>query len=290
MRKWINTDQTSKLLQYLMLVILFGIAFFLPEYGLKRQAEEKAAKQTMQQEVAEEQGAAGQQEIIALQGQTDTQNSVQDQTAQSSETDMTGADTADEDDGKGTIVLDAGHGGFDPGMVGASGINEKVLNLVYAQKLEALLTEAGYRVVMTRTTEDGLYDENESNKKAQDMQRRCAIIEQEQPLVTISIHQNSYSDPSVSGPQVFYFEHSVEGKRLASLIQSSINEQLEITRPRVHKGNDSYYILKRSDSVTVIVECGFLSNPQEEQLLQEEEYQDRMVQAICDGVLQYLEA
>lgn len=150
------------------------------------------------------------------------------------------------------------------------------------------MEEAGYRVVQTRETEDGLYDADQANKKAQDMQRRVAIIAEENPLVTISIHQNSYSDPAVSGPQVFYYEHSAEGEKLAKAIQDCLNEQLEIARPRVQKGNTTYYILKRSASTTVIVECGFLSNPDEEVLLQDETYQDRVAQAICDGVLAYL--
>lgn len=174
-------------------------------------------------------------------------------------------------------------------MTGASGITEKELNLVYAKKLESLLTKAGYRVVQTRTTEAGLYDEGETHKKAQDMQRRCAVIEQEKPLLAVSIHQNSYpQDTSVCGPQVFYYEHSADGEGLAACIQNCINEQLAVQRPRVQKGNASYYILKRSASTTVIVECGFLTNPEEEAKLQEEEYQDKMVQAICDGILQYL--
>lgn len=188
---------------------------------------------------------------------------------------------------RGTIVLDAGHGGDDPGMIGSSGINEKVLNLVYAKKVKALLEEQGYQVVMTRETEEGLYDAHESNKKAQDMQRRVAIIADTKPLLTVSIHQNCYPDPSVSGPQVFYFQHSVEGERLAACIQEAMNTELKIARPRVHKGNTSYYILKRSESVTVIVECGFLSCPQEEAKLQEESYQDQVAQAICDGIMSY---
>jgi N-acetylmuramoyl-L-alanine amidase len=192
--------------------------------------------------------------------------------------------------GLGVIVLDAGHGGYDPGMIGSSGINEKVLNLVYAKKLQALLEAQGYQVVMTRETEDGLYDADASNKKAQDMQRRVAVIAEAEPLITVSIHQNSYSDASVSGPQVFYFEHSVEGKKLATSIQDAMNEELQIARPRVQKGNTSYYILKRSQSVTVIVECGFLSCPEEEAKLQEETYQDQVAQAICDGILAYLQS
>lgn len=231
-----------KALQYGMLVVLLGIAFVLPAYGVNRYARESAG------------------------------NSVEQKTEE-----------------KGSIVIDAGHGGDDPGMIGASGINEKVLNLVYAKKLEALLTEAGYQVVQTRNSEEGLYDPEETHKKAQDMQRRCAVIEETKPLVTISIHQNSYpQDSAVCGPQVFYYEQSQEGEALAACIQNSLNQELEIPRPREHKGNASYYILKRSASTTVIVECGFLTNPQEEAKLQEEEYQDRLVQAICDGVLEYL--
>ena len=98
-----------------------------------------------------------------------------------------------QDHGKGTIVLDPGHGGDDPGMTGNSKITEKTLNLIYAKKLAQLFTDAGYRVVLTRETEDGLYDADSSHKKAQDMQRRVAIIAGEEPLLTISIHQTDGS-------------------------------------------------------------------------------------------------
>lgn len=175
-------------------------------------------------------------------------------------------------------------------MIGASGISEKVLNLVYAQKLEKLLEAAGYQVVQTRETEDGLYDADEPHKKAQDMQRRVAIIAEEQPLAAISIHQNSYpQDASVKGPQVFYYAQSAEGEKLAKCIQDAMNEELEVDRGRVQKGNTTYYILKRSASTAVIVECGFLTNPEEEEILQQEDYQDRLVQAVCHGILAYLE-
>lgn len=186
------------------------------------------------------------------------------------------------------IVIDAGHGGDDPGMIGGSGVKEKDLNLIYALKLQKLLEQAGYQVIQTRPTEQGLYDADQTHKKAQDMQRRTAVITEEQPLLTVSIHQNSYpQDSSVCGPQVFYYAQSGEGEKLAKCIQESLNEELKIARPRVQKGNSSYYILKRSSSVTVIVECGFLTNPEEEGKLQEEAYQDQVAKAICDGILQY---
>lgn len=252
------TEEQVKLFQYVMLTVLLAAAMILPGYGLKKHdARTAAGMQAAAQKPAESGGLTG------------------------SENAGSGA--------KGTIVLDPGHGGSDPGMVGVSGISEKILNLVYAKKLAALLETDGYRVVLTRTTEDGLYDADEPNKKAQDMQRRCALIEQEQPLLTVSIHQNSYpADASVRGPQVFYYQHSAEGQKLAVLIQDCMNEQLEIARPRVQKANSSYYILKRSAGTTALVEFGFLTNPQEEALLQDEDYQDRAVRAVRDGILLYL--
>lgn len=261
----IDHETGIKLLQYFMLCILLVLCFILPGTGAKRTAKE-SAQQRVQQELPEN-------------------NAAENGTSGSGEGENSGAGSAAGQ--KGTIVIDAGHGGDDPGMIGPSGINEKVLNLVYAKKLKELLEAQGYRVVMTRETEDGLYDENQSNKKAQDMERRVEIIEESAPLLTVSIHQNSYPDASVSGPQVFYFQHSVEAEKLAAAIQNAMNTELEIERPRTHKGNTSYYILKRSSSVTVIVECGFLTNPQEEAKLQQEEYQNQVAQAICDGVLAY---
>lgn len=147
------------------------------------------------------------------------------------------------------IVIDAGHGGRDPGMVGTEGVEEKGINLAIAQKLENLLEENGFEVIMTRDSDEGLYEEDAQNKKAQDMQRRCEIIKEAEPLLTVSIHQNSYSDPSVKGPQVFYYQHSAEGEKLASFIQNSMNEGLEAESPKEAKANDSYYLLKRSEGV-----------------------------------------
>ena len=251
-------ERYEKGIRYGMLAALFAAAFFLPAYGGRLQLRRSAEAAKSQQIQTEAGGKANELQQAA-----------------------SGAN--------GTIVLDAGHGGSDPGMTGAGGVTERELNLVYAKKLQVLLEAAGYRVVQTRTTKEGLYDAGETHRKAQDMQRRCALIEQEQPLLAVSIHQNSYpQDASVCGPQVFYYEHSEQGKQLAAQIQACMNDQLKVERPRVEKGNASYYILKRSAATTVIVECGFLTNPQEEAELQEEAYQNRLVQAVCDGILSYL--
>ena len=186
------------------------------------------------------------------------------------------------------ILVDAGHGGSDPGMIGVGGLEEKGINLSISLLLRDTLEKSGYSVIMTREEDKGLYDSSAANKKAQDMQRRIAMIREHMPVLSVSIHQNSYHDAGVHGPQVFYYESSVEGKKLAEAVQSSLNDLLEVDRPREVKGNTSYYLLKRSSGTLVIVECGFLTNPEEAQKLQTKEYQDKVAEAVCQGVLEYL--
>lgn len=191
-------------------------------------------------------------------------------------------------DNSRTVLVDVGHGGADPGMIGVGGLEEKGINLQIAVKLKAILEEKGYTVVMTREEDKGLYDEDSRNQKAQDMQRRIAIIKECRPVLCVSIHQNSYQDSEVYGPQVFYYEDSAQGKELAELIQKELNIGLEVARPRVAKGNKTYYLLKRSESVLNIVECGFLTNPKEAELLQTEEYQKKVAEAVAKGIDAYL--
>ena len=188
------------------------------------------------------------------------------------------------------ILIDPGHGEDDPGMIGADGLEEKGINLAISLLLKSELETRGYSVVMTRETDKGLYDASANNKKAQDMQRRIAMIREHMPVLSVSIHQNSYHDAGVHGPQVFYYESSVEGKKLAEAVQSSLNDLLEVDRPREVKGNTSYYLLKRSSGILVIVECGFLTNPEEAQKLQTKEYQEKVAAAVSEGIRTYLNA
>ena len=185
---------------------------------------------------------------------------------------------------KKVIVVDCGHGGIDPGMIGIDGLKEKEFNLAIGMKLKKALEDYGYQVVMTRETDTGLYDEDSQNKKAQDMQKRILLIQKVDPVLTVSIHQNSYEDP-----QVFYYRDSAQGEALAKKIQEKLNENLEVERPREIKGNTTYYLLKRSPGVLNIVECGFLTNPEEAASLSSEEYQEKVAQAIADGVKEYIE-
>ena len=186
------------------------------------------------------------------------------------------------------IVIDSGHGGIDPGVVGIDGLEEKGINLKIAGYLGGYLEKEGFRVVFTREDDRGLYEEDSPNKKNQDLRNRCALIRETAPVLTISIHQNSYQDQSVCGPQVFYYTGSEKGKELAECIQETLNEELEIQRPRKAKSNGSYYLLKKSEGIVNIVETGFLTNPREAELLQTEEYQKKCARAISSGILKFL--
>ena len=187
-----------------------------------------------------------------------------------------------------TIVIDAGHGGDDPGKIGIGGALEKDINLEISKKLQKCLEKEGIRVVMTRKDGDSLAEPGAANQKQSDMRKRCDIIEKEDPVFTVSIHQNSYPQESVHGPQVFYYTQSEPGRLLAGCIQDALNTDLQVDRPREIKANNTYYLLKRSKSPTVIVECGFLSNRAEEAKLATEEYQDRVAQAVYRGIMECL--
>lgn len=186
------------------------------------------------------------------------------------------------------VVLDAGHGGTDPGKVGINGALEKDLNLEIALLVKKYLEADDVQVVMTRETDAGLYDENASNKKVQDMKRRIALIEEVNPVIVVSIHQNSYHEEYVHGAQVFYYTGSEEGKRLAEKIQNRLIVGVDPDNNRKVKPNDSYYLLKKTGTPIVIVECGFLSNAGEAEKLCSKEYQEELAWEIHLGILQYL--
>lgn len=145
-------------------------------------------------------------------------------------------------------------------------------------------------VVMTRESDEGLNDADADNKKVQDMKRRIALIDKTAPVITVSIHQNSYPEEYVHGAQVFYYAGSKEGQALALSIQNQMVERLDPENKRKIKDNDSYYLLKKTGIPIVIVECGFLSNSAEAEKLCTEEYQKEVAWAIHMGILRYLNA
>lgn len=189
---------------------------------------------------------------------------------------------------KAVIVLDAGHGGDDPGKVGVDGKLEKDINLQIVLKLKNYLEQADIRVILTRDSDAGLYRESDKQKKRADMRERCRIMEEAKPDLVVSIHQNSYHQEDVSGAQVFYYKNSVKGKRLAEIIQKRFDYVLGEANRRAAKPNESYYLLMHTKAPIALVECGFLSNWNESAKLGDEEYQDRIAWTIHMGILEYL--
>ena len=192
-----------------------------------------------------------------------------------------------ENKSRACVVIDAGHGGSDPGKVGINNQLEKEINLKIAEILKDFLQAEGIEVVMTRESDAGLYDEGASNKKVQDMKRRIEIIEKADPVIVVSIHQNSYHEEYVKGAQVFYYTTSESSRQLAEVIQEQLRS-LDPDNRREAKGNDSYFLLKKTSKPIVIVECGFLSNREEAEKLSSALFQEKMAWNIHMGIMKYL--
>ena len=186
------------------------------------------------------------------------------------------------------VLIDAGHGGADPGKVGINGALEKDINLAIAFLVQKYLEQQDVTVVMTRNSDEGLYREESPNKKIEDLKNRLALIDASGASLAVSIHQNSYTSERVKGAQVFYYESSEEGEKAAVLMQNQLRKGVDESNEREAKKNGSYYLLKKSSTPTIIVECGFLSNGEEAELLTREEYQEKMAWNISIGILQYL--
>ncbi len=192
-----------------------------------------------------------------------------------------------ENKSRACVVIDAGHGGSDPGKVGINNQLEKEINLKIAEILKDFLQAEGIEVVMTRDSDAWLYDEGASNKKVQDMKRRLEIIEKADPVIVVSIHQNSYHEEYVKGAQVFYYTTSESSRQLAEVIQEQLRS-LDPDNRREAKGNDSYFLLKKTSKPIVIVECGFLSNREEAEKLSSALFQEKMAWNIHMGIMKYL--
>ncbi|MEG2774539.1 MAG: N-acetylmuramoyl-L-alanine amidase [Acetivibrio sp.] len=189
---------------------------------------------------------------------------------------------------KKLIAIDPGHGGFDPGKVGLCQSIEKNINLSIALELKKQLEKNGYQVVMTRELDEALHEEGSSHiTKRMDMKKRVDFINQSDAEIAVSIHQNSFTESSPRGAQVFYHTRSEAGKELALVLQAKIKEILADGNYREAKTNEDYYMLKKTTCPFVIVECGFLSNQEEAALLVTEEYQKKVATAISQGIYEY---
>lgn len=187
------------------------------------------------------------------------------------------------------IVIDAGHGGIDNGVVGAAGTKESDFNLTFSKELAQYFTEAGFKVVMTRSDENGLYGDATKDFKRADMAERKRIIQEANPDFVISVHANKFPGDSRRGAQVFFDEFSAGGKALAEYIQTGLNYLNNDYTGRSYAAlKGDYFMLKCTTNPSVIVECGFLSNAEDEQLLLSEAYRAKLAFAVYSGVVAYL--
>ncbi|MCM1173386.1 MAG: N-acetylmuramoyl-L-alanine amidase CwlD [Clostridium sp.] len=187
-----------------------------------------------------------------------------------------------------TVVVDAGHGGNDPGKVGVGGTLEKDINLSVALKLKTELEKRGIKVILTRESDTSLAIEGATNKKTSDMNKRMEITNSARANLLVSVHQNSFTDPKVKGAQVFYYKNSKESEDIAVTVQAELVSSLDKDNKRKAKANNDYYVLRKSTCPAIIVECGFLSNSEEEAKLISEEYQQDVAEAIAEGIYKSL--
>lgn len=187
------------------------------------------------------------------------------------------------------VVVDAGHGGIDGGVVGKkTGVKESDLNLSIAYKIKEKLTEAGFEAVMTRKTEAGLYDTTAKGFKKRDMQKRKSIVESASPTLVLSVHQNYYPSSAERGGQVFYLPKHEQGKRLAECIQERLNALYKAQSVKARKAMAADYFMLRFPMPSIIVECGFLSSEKDEALLTQDVFQAKLASAAVAGMIDYL--
>ena len=189
-----------------------------------------------------------------------------------------------------TIVIDAGHGKPDEGAESSRGTTEAETNLKIALKLQNLLEQSGSSVVLTRSDENAIYDFDAKTlrqKKISDIHNRVKIGNESSADIFVSIHLNKIPQQQYDGWQTFYNAQNAEGQKLAVSIQKSLNSAIQKENNRVAKSIENIYIVKHVEIPTTIVECGFLSNPDEEQLLLDDEYQNRLAWGIYNGIIDY---
>lgn len=194
---------------------------------------------------------------------------------------------------RGTVILDAGHGGEDGGAIGVTGLVEKDLNLDLALRLAALLEARGYRVIMTRTEDVLLYDRNvdyQGRKKQLDLAARQAIGDAYPDAVFVSLHANTFSQSIYHGLQVWYSPNHASSAVLAECIRTAVTATLQPDNHRQSKvAGSNIYLLYHLGTPAVLVECGFLSNPAECRLLEDDAYRDALALALCQGIVAYYE-
>lgn len=188
------------------------------------------------------------------------------------------------------VVVDAGHGVPDEGAEVGDGTTEAQTNLKIALKLQNLLEQSGCTVILTRSDENGIYDLDSKTlkqKKISDIRNRVKIGNESSADIFVSIHLNKIPQEQYDGWQTFYNKNSEQGQKLAKLIQENLNEAIQKDNKRVAAKIENIYIINNVEIPTTIVECGFLSNPQEKELLLRDDYQNRLAWGIYNGIIDY---
>ena len=188
------------------------------------------------------------------------------------------------------VVVDAGHGVPDEGAESSNGTSEAETNLKIALKLQNLLESSGCTVILTRSDENAIYDIDSKTlrqKKISDIRNRVKIGNESSADIFVSIHLNKIPQQQYDGWQTFYNENSEDGRKLATIIQSNLNEAIQKENDRIAKSIQNIYIINHVEIPTTIVECGFLSNPEEEKKLLDDEYQNRLAWGIYNGIIDY---
>lgn len=189
------------------------------------------------------------------------------------------------------IILDPGHGGIDGGAIGVDGLVEKDINLDIALTLRSMLETSGFEVLMTRETDISIHNPSAKTVKEQktsDLKNRLKMTTENPDAIFISIHQNQFPQGKYKGAQVFYGRKNEQSKVLAELLQSGMADQLDKTNKRQCKeGGKELYLLYQSEVPAVLVECGFISNPEEASLLSTQEYRNKVAFSIYSGLMRY---
>lgn len=200
----------------------------------------------------------------------------------------TSAQTAD----KPIIVLDAGHGGLDSGAVGASGVLEKDINLSIVLALRDMFEMSGFQVVLTRSEDISIHDPDVTgirNQKLSDMDNRLEIIQSYPDSIFLCVHQNNFTDPAYFGGQMFYNNNNADNRQLAQIMQNKFAELNPKNDREIKLCGDELFLLKTNPNPSLMIECGFLSNPEEEAQLSMWEYQQKVAFTIYGGVMEYLD-
>lgn len=194
---------------------------------------------------------------------------------------------------KPVIVLDAGHGGLDSGAVGKSGVLEKDVNLSIVLGLRDMLEVSGFEVVLTRDEDISIYDvgtEGIRNQKLSDMDNRLEIVQSHPDSIFLCIHQNNFTDPQYYGGQMFYNNNNPNNRTLAQIMQNRFALLQEGNDREIKLSGDELFLLKSNPNPSLMIECGFLSNPEEEQKLSTWEYQQKVAFTIYGGLMEYIDA